>query len=115
MAWRDLVLGVGAIPALVMACESPILQGKFDASGEVCFELPTLGENYISATLKGVTDAQLLDGKNRRLRTLVDAGSMDGELTLLFALPVNQSSTLVLKGKRVFAGDFSGESVKLSL
>lgn len=103
MAWRDLVFGVSAIPALAMACESPALkgelQGKFDASGEICFELPTLGENYVSATLKGVTDAHLLDGKNRRLRTLVDAGPVDGEQTLLFALPVNQPSTLVLKGE----------------
>lgn len=103
MAWRDLVFGVSAIPALAMACESPALQGelqgKFDASGEICFELPTLGENYVSATLVGVTDAHLLDGKNRRLRTLVDAGPVDGEQTLLFALPVNQASTLVLKGE----------------
>ena len=103
MAWRDLVFGVSAIPALAMACESSVLQGdlqgKFDASGEICFELPTLGENYVSATLVGVTDAHLLDGKNRRLRTLVDAGPVDGEQTLLFALPVNQPSTLVLKGE----------------
>jgi len=103
MAWRDLVLGVSAIPALAMACESPALkgelQGKFDASGEICVELPALGENYVSATLVGVTDAHLLDEKNRRLRTLVDDGPVDGQQNLLFALPVNQLSTLLLKGE----------------
>lgn len=103
MAWRDLVFGVSALPALAMACESPALQGdlqgKFDASGEICFELPQLGENYVSATLVGVTKARLLDGQNRGLRTLVDAGPADGEQTLLFALPVHQPSTLVLRGE----------------
>ncbi len=61
------------------------LQGKFDASGEVCFDLPTLGENYVSATISGVTDARLLDENNRRLRTLLAGGPPDGEQTLLFS------------------------------
>lgn len=52
--------------------------GKFDASGEVCFSLPELDENYVSATLHGVTDARLLDGQNRRIRTLIENGPADG-------------------------------------
>jgi hypothetical protein len=75
------------------------LQGKFDASGEVCFDLPTLGENYVAATLSGVTDARLLDDNNRRLRTLLAGGPADGEQTLLFSLPVNRASSLVLHGE----------------
>lgn len=73
--------------------------GKFDASGEVCFSLPELGENYVSATLNGVTDARLLDGQNRRIRTLIENGPADGEHTLLFALPVKQNTSLVLHGE----------------
>lgn len=75
MAWSGLLVGMSALPAAAMNCESPSLQGelqgKFDASGEVCFDLPTLGENYVTATLSGVTDARLLDEHNRRLRTLL--------------------------------------------
>ncbi|MQK21919.1 enterochelin esterase, partial [Escherichia coli] len=73
MAWGGLLIGMSALPAVAMNCESSSrqgeLQGKFDASGEVCFDLPTLGENYVSATISGVTDARLLDENNRRLRT----------------------------------------------
>jgi enterochelin esterase family protein len=61
--------------------------------------LPALGENYVSATLNGVTDARLLDGQNRRIRTLIEHGPVDGEHTLLFALPVRQSTSLVLHGE----------------
>lgn len=74
-AWSGLLIGMSTLPAAAMNCESPSLQGelegKFDASGEVCFDLPTLGENYVAATLSGVTDARLLDDNNRRLRTLL--------------------------------------------
>ena len=89
-AWSGLLLGLSALPAAAMNCESPSLQGelegKFDASGEVCFDLPRLGENYVAATLSGVTDARLLDEHNRRLRTLLAGGPADGEQTLLFCL-----------------------------
>ncbi|MGU0055947.1 hypothetical protein ACVXG7_09055 [Enterobacter hormaechei] len=65
----------GALPAVAATCEQTSrqgdIQGKFDASGEVCFSLPELGLNYVSATLNGVTDARLLDGQNRRIRTLI--------------------------------------------
>ncbi|HEJ7512702.1 TPA: DUF3327 domain-containing protein [Klebsiella oxytoca] len=102
-AWSGLLLGLSALPAAAMNCESPSLQGelegKFDASGEVCFDLPRLGENYVAATLSGVTDARLLDEHNRRLRTLLAGGPADGEQTLLFSLPVNRASSLVLHGK----------------
>jgi len=102
-AWSGLVLGIGALPAVAATCEHASLQGevqgKFDASGEVCFLLPELTENYVSVTLNGVTDARLLDGKNRRIRTLVENGPVDGEHTLLFALPVKQSTSLVLHGE----------------
>lgn len=103
MAWSGLLIGLSATPALAAGCEAMSIQGeqqgKFDASGEVCFELPALGENYVSATLSGVTDARLLDRQNRRLRSLLEAGPVDGEQTLLFSLPVNQSSSLVLHGE----------------
>ncbi|AYW53838.1 alpha/beta hydrolase-fold protein [Raoultella ornithinolytica] len=103
MAWGGLLIGMSALPAVAMNCESSSrqgeLQGKFDASGEVCFDLPTLGENYVSATISGVTDARLLDENNRRLRTLLAGGPPDGEQTLLFSLPVNRASALVLHGE----------------
>lgn len=102
-AWSGLLLGIGTLPVLAATCETPSVQGelkgKFDASGEVCFVLPALGENYVSATLNGVTDARLLDGQNRRIRTLIEHGPVDGEHTLLFALPVRQSTSLVLHGE----------------
>jgi len=100
MAWSGLLMGLSALPAA--ACESSSLQGeqkgKFDVSGEVCFALPELGENYVQATLIGVTDARLLDRDNRRIRTLIEGGPADGTQTLLFSLPVHQPSTLVLNG-----------------
>ncbi|VEC75936.1 esterase [Raoultella ornithinolytica] len=41
MAWGGLLIGMSALPAVAMNCESSSrqgeLQGKFDASGEVCF------------------------------------------------------------------------------
>lgn len=102
-AWSGLLLGIGTLPALAATCEHASLQGevqgKFDASGEVCFALPLLDENYVSATLKGVTDARLLDAQNRRLRTLIEKGPVDGEHTLLFALPVQQNTSLLLHGE----------------
>lgn len=101
--WSGLLLGIGTLPALAATCEHSSIQGevkgKFDASGEVCFVLPALGENYVSATLNGVTDARLLDGQNRRIRTLIEHGPADGEHALLFALPVRQSTSLVLHGE----------------
>ncbi|HCR0053026.1 TPA: DUF3327 domain-containing protein [Enterobacter hormaechei] len=101
--WSGLLLGIGALPAVAATCEQSSrqgdVQGKFDASGEVCFSLPELDENYVSATLHGVTDARLLDGQNRRIRTLIENGPADGEHTLLFALPVKQNTSLVLHGE----------------
>lgn len=101
--WSGLLLGIGVLPAVAATCEHSSrqgdVQGKFDASGEVCFMLPELAENYVSATLHGVTDARLLDGQNRRIRTLVENGPADGEHTLLFALPEKQSTSLVLHGE----------------
>lgn len=94
-------MGLSALPAAAV-CEAPSVQGEqkgqFDARGEVCFELPALGENYVQATLNGVTDARLLDRDNRRLRSLIEGGPADGTQTLLFSLPPNQASTLVLQG-----------------
>lgn len=102
-AWSGLLLGIVTLPAVAVTCEHSSLQGdiqgKFDASGEVCFILPELSENYVSATLNGVTDARLLDAQNRRIRTLVENGPADGEHTLLFALPVKQNASLVLHGE----------------
>ena len=102
-AWSGLLLGISTLPAMAATCEHSSIQGeqqgKFDASGEVCFVLPALGENYVSATLKGVTDASLLDEQNRRIRTLIENGPGDGEHSLLFALPVQQSTSLVLHGE----------------
>jgi len=102
-ALSGLVMGLGVLPVLAAACDAPSvqgeLQGKFDASGEVCFQLPPLSENYVFATLNGVTDARLLDGQNRRIRTLLEDGPADGEQTLLFSLPVRQHSSLVLHGE----------------
>ncbi|WP_312211356.1 alpha/beta hydrolase-fold protein [Pseudescherichia sp.] len=103
MAVGGLLMGLSALPAMAATCNTPAMQGeqqgKFDASGEVCFQLPRLEENYVAATLYGVTDARLLDGNNRRLRTLLEDGPPDGEQSLLFALPVQQPSSLVLHGE----------------
>jgi enterochelin esterase-like enzyme len=102
MAWSGVLIGLSALPAAAATCESPSVQGeqkgKFDASGEVCFELPALGENYVQATLSGVTDARLLDRDNRRIRALIEGGPADGTQSLLFSLPPHQSTTLVLQG-----------------
>lgn len=96
------MIGLSAMPAAVATCESSSVQGeqkgKFDASGEVCFALPELGENTVQATLSGVTDARLLDRDNRRIRSLIEGGPADGTQTLLFSLPPHQASTLVLQG-----------------
>ncbi|HGL6364388.1 TPA: alpha/beta hydrolase-fold protein [Citrobacter koseri] len=102
MAWSGLVIGLGTMSAQAMPCSRPSVQGeqqgKFDASGEICFVLPALSENYVSATLSGITDARLLDGQNRRIRTLLEGGPADGEHQLLFSLPVQQATSLVLHG-----------------
>ncbi|MGY5956010.1 alpha/beta hydrolase-fold protein [Kosakonia sp. BK9b] len=102
MALSGLLIGISTLPAAAMPCGSASVQGeqqgKFDASGEVCFQLPALGENYVTATLSGVTDAHLLDTQNRRLRALLEGGPADGEQALLFSLPVQQPSSLVLHG-----------------
>lgn len=111
MAWSGLLLGLGTLSAQAMSCSTPSLhgeqQGKFDASGEVCFVLPPLNENYVSATLSGVTDARLLDGQNRRIRTLLEDGPDDGEHHLLFSLPVQQTTSLVLHGNEGARWQFS--------
>lgn len=111
MAWSGLLLGLGTLSAQAMPCSTPSLygeqQGKFDASGEVCFVLHPLNENYVSATLSGVTDARLLDGQNRRIRTLLEDGPDDGEHHLLFSLPVQQTTSLVLHGNEGARWQFS--------
>lgn len=103
MALSGLLIGLSTMPVMAASCEAPAVQGeqqgKFDASGEVCFQLPPLEENYVSATLEGITDARLLDASNRRIRTLLEGGPADGQQSLLFALPVNQISSLVLHGE----------------
>ncbi|WP_072569284.1 alpha/beta hydrolase-fold protein [Enterobacter sp. SA187] len=103
MALSGLLIGLSTMPVMAASCEAPAVQGeqqgKFDASGEVCFQLPPLDENYVSATLEGITDARLLDASNRRIRTLLEGGPADGQQSLLFALPVNQISSLVLHGE----------------
>src|SRR5690606_40301410 len=49
MAWSGLVIGLGTMSAQAMPCSTPSVQGeqqgKFDASGEICFVLPALSEN----------------------------------------------------------------------
>lgn len=111
MAVGGLLIGLSALPALAATCHAPAMQGeqqgKFDASGEICFQLPRLEENYVAATLYGVTDARLLDGNNRRLRTLLEDGPPDGEQSLLFALPVQKPSSLVLHGEEGMRWRFS--------
>lgn len=103
LAWSGLLIGLTALPAAAIECEASShrgeQKGKFDASGEVCFSLPVVGENYVSARLTGVTDARLLDDHNRVFRTLVAGGPADGQHTLLFSLPVRQASSLVLHGE----------------
>lgn len=103
MALSGLLIGLSALPAMAIQCEAPSVQGeqhgKFDASGEVCFQLPLLGENYVAATLSGVTDAHLLDRQNHPLRALLEGGPSDGEQSLLFSLPIQQPSSLVLHGQ----------------
>ena len=102
MAWGGLLVGVSAMSAMAAPCESSSVQGeqqgKFDASGEVCFQLPMLSENYVQATLNGVPDAPLLDGQNRRLRALLEGGPSDGEQSLPFPLPVNTNEREFSRG-----------------
>lgn len=111
MAWSGLVLGLGTMTAQAMPCSTPSVQGeqqgKFDASGEVCFVLPALKENYVAATLSGITDARLLDGQNRLIRTLLAGGPVDGQHQLLFSLPAQQSTSLVLHGQEGVRWQFS--------
>lgn len=111
MAWGGVMMGLGTMSAMAAPCDSSSVQGeqqgKFDASGEVCFQLPVRRENYVAATLRGVTDAQLLDGHNRRLRSLLEGGPSDGEKSLLFSLPVEQPSSLVLHGDEGVRWSFS--------
>ncbi|EMN3918217.1 DUF3327 domain-containing protein [Citrobacter farmeri] len=111
MAWSGLLLGLGTVSAQAMPCSTPSVQGeqqgKFDASGEICFVLPALNENYVSAMLSGITDARLLDGQNRRIRTLLEGGPADGEHQLLFSLPQQQVTSLVLHGNEGMRWRFS--------
>lgn len=103
LAWSGLLIGLTALPAAAVECESSSHRGEqkgtFDASGEVCIRLPVPGENYVSARLSGVTDARLFDNQRRLVRTLVAGGPADGQHMLLFSLPINQASSLILKGK----------------
>ncbi|RKQ38712.1 alpha/beta hydrolase-fold protein [Enterobacter sp. R1(2018)] len=102
-AWVGLMLGLCSASATAAECTAGALQGelegKFDASGEICFSLPSLGENYASATLAGARDAKLLDTKGYPWRVLVEDGPTDGRHALLFALPVKRESTLLLRGE----------------
>lgn len=101
-AWVGLMLGLCSASAMAVDCvprgSQGEQQGKFDASGEICFSLPSLGENYASASIAGVRDAMLLDAKGRLWRMLVESGPADGKHDLLFALPVKRESTLLLRG-----------------
>ena len=103
MTWSGLLIGISALPAAAMTCQPPLWQGErqgtFDASGEVCFALPKPGENYVTATISGVTDARLLDENHHPLRMLLAGGPTDAEQSLLFSAPVNRASSLVLHGK----------------
>ncbi|NIF59097.1 DUF3327 domain-containing protein [Enterobacter sp. Ap-916] len=102
-AWSALMLGLCSASAVAATCTFTGSQGeqdgKFDASGEICFALPALGENYANVRLSGVTDASLVDSKGRLWRSLVENGPVDGQHNPLFALPVGQPSTLVLRGE----------------
>lgn len=101
-AWVGLMLGLCSASAMAATCmprgSQGEQQGKFDATGEVCFSLPPLGENYASATLTGVRDAKLLDAKGYLWRVLVEDGPADGQQSLLFSLPSKRDSTLLLRG-----------------
>ncbi|EKT55980.1 alpha/beta hydrolase-fold protein [Providencia sneebia] len=96
------MIAISAAPAIASPCKELPSQGTqagtFDANGKVCFQFPAFNENYIVATLNGATDAQLLDQQNHDLRTLLEAGPADGEKSLLFALPIGQTSSLMLYG-----------------
>lgn len=91
-----------AVPAIAVTCNELSLQGRqegtFDTNGRVCFLLPALNENYVTATLKGATGAQLLDQQNHHFRTLLESGPADGEKSLFFAFPTGQVSSLILYG-----------------
>ncbi|MCT4704068.1 alpha/beta hydrolase-fold protein [Enterobacteriaceae bacterium H20N1] len=101
-AWIGLMLGLCSASAMAATCAPRGTQGeqegKFDASGEICFSLPSLGENYASATIAGARDAKLLDAKGYLWRALVENGPADGQHDLLFALPVKRESSLLLRG-----------------
>ncbi|HHR6030836.1 TPA: alpha/beta hydrolase-fold protein [Providencia alcalifaciens] len=96
------MVAFSAVPAIAAPCNELPLQGVqegvFDTEGKVCFRLPALNENYVVATLKGATGAQLLDQQNHHLRTLLEAGPADGEKSLLFSSPIGQISSLMLYG-----------------
>lgn len=102
-AWAGLMLGLCSASAMAATCGPRGSQGeqdgKFDASGEICFSLPTLNENYASAFISGVRDARLLDAQGYLWRVLIENGPTDGQHDLLFSLPVKRESTLVLRGE----------------
>lgn len=102
IAMSGLLIGLSAMPLMAAMCETPVqpgkFQGRFDASGEVCFRLPASGENYVSAMLTGATDARLLDINKSPLRTLIKDGPADGQYHLLFSLPQREPSALVFNG-----------------
>lgn len=102
ISMSGLLPGLVAMPLMAATCEdlsgSGKRQGKFDASGEVCFQFSPQAQNYVAATLIGATDAWLRDAQQRHLRTLLKAGPADGEHELLFTLPERENTSLVLKG-----------------
>ncbi len=69
------MVALSAVPTIAAPCNELPLQGVqegiFDTEGKVCFVLPALNENYIAATLKGATGAQLLDQLNCHLLPLL--------------------------------------------
>lgn len=104
MNWITLGLLTGTLMAsgAALACE-PLTaagkkQGHFDASGKLCFTLPVVAENYVTAALSGATEAGLRRGE-QPYRELLRHGPSEGNHQLLFSLPHQQTTTLHLSGK----------------
>ncbi|ELY4663472.1 DUF3327 domain-containing protein [Cronobacter muytjensii] len=98
-----LLMGVSTLPGEAASClkgtASGELSGTFDRRGRVCITQPVMKENYVAATLSGAQRAQLTDARQQSLRALVARGPADGAHSLLFALPAQQASTLILEGE----------------
>ena len=58
MAWSGLVIGLGTMSAQAIPCSTPSVQGeqqgKFDASGEICFVLPAVLSTLFCLLLRRV-------------------------------------------------------------